>query len=52
LWGLAVAGEEGVSRVLEMLRSELVRALTLCGCSSPNNVSRDLLRFPPTEKPW
>lgn len=52
LWGLAVAGEEGVTRVLEMLRSELVRALTLCGCSSPNDVSRDLLRFPPTEKSW
>lgn len=52
LWGLAVAGEEGVTRVLEMLRSELVRALTLCGCGSPNDVSRDLLRFPPTEKSW
>lgn len=52
LWGLAVAGEEGVTRVLEMLRSELVRALTLCGCASPNDVSCDLLRFPPTEKSW
>jgi 4-hydroxymandelate oxidase len=44
-WGLAVAGEEGVTQVLEMLRSELVRALTLCGCGSPRDVSPDLLRF-------
>ena len=52
LWGLAVGGEKGVNRVLEILRSELVGALTLCGCASPNDVSRDLLRPPPTEKSW
>src|SRR5262249_22762849 len=50
-WGLAAAGEEGVTQVLEMLRSELVRALTLCGCSSPGDVSPDLLRFTRMEEP-
>jgi len=50
-WGLALAGEEGVIRVLEMLRSELVRALTLCGCGSPDDVSPDLLRFRKMEEP-
>jgi len=50
LWGLAVAGQQGVTRVLEMLRSELVRALTLCGCGSPNDVSPDLLRLQREEK--
>src|SRR5215510_2754666 len=50
-WGLALAGEEGVTRVLEMLRSELVRALTLCGCGSPHDVSPDLLRFRQMEEP-
>ena len=44
-WGLAAAGEEGVTQVLEMLRSELVRSLTLCGCGAPGQVSPDLLRF-------
>ena len=44
LWGLAVSGEEGVTQVLEMLRAELQRALTLCGCGSSAEVSRDLVR--------
>jgi 4-hydroxymandelate oxidase len=44
LWGLAVGGEAGVKQVLEMLRSEVDRAFALCGCSSPRDLSRDLLR--------
>jgi isopentenyl diphosphate isomerase/L-lactate dehydrogenase-like FMN-dependent dehydrogenase len=40
LWGLAVAGEEGAFRVLELLRAELERALALCGCASPADVTR------------
>ena len=40
LWGLAHAGEAGVSRVLELLRDEVELALALCGCSSPNAVTR------------
>ena len=44
LWGLSVAGEDGVSLVLEMLRSELLRALAFCGCGSPGEITRDLLR--------
>ncbi|HZI88864.1 MAG TPA: alpha-hydroxy acid oxidase, partial [Candidatus Polarisedimenticolia bacterium] len=32
LWGLAAAGEEGVTRVLEMLRQELALSMALCGC--------------------
>ncbi|MFQ5690418.1 MAG: alpha-hydroxy acid oxidase [Gemmatimonadota bacterium] len=34
LWGLAVDGEAGVSRVLEILRNELDLAMGLCGASS------------------
>ena len=41
LWGLAVAGEAGVARVLELLRAELVNALTLLGAASPIELSRD-----------
>ena len=32
LWGLAVAGEAGVSAVLELYRRELDRIMALCGC--------------------
>ena len=44
LWALAVAGEQGVEDALELLRGELARALTLCGCASPVDVRRDLIR--------
>jgi 4-hydroxymandelate oxidase len=39
LWGLAVAGEEGVRHVLELLRAEISLALTLLGCPSPQAVT-------------
>jgi isopentenyl diphosphate isomerase/L-lactate dehydrogenase-like FMN-dependent dehydrogenase len=40
LWGLAVGGEAGARRVLEILRSELELALCLSGCPSPSAVTR------------
>lgn len=39
VWGLAVAGEDGVLRVLELLREELALALALLGCPSPEAVT-------------
>jgi 4-hydroxymandelate oxidase len=44
LWGLAVAGEEGARRVLELLRDELELALALCGCPAPEAVSQAHVR--------
>jgi 4-hydroxymandelate oxidase len=44
LWGLAVAGESGVTQVLEQLRSELAGALALCGCTSLETVEGRLVR--------
>ena len=41
LWGLAVAGQAGVARVLELLRTELVNALTLLGVGTPAELTRD-----------
>jgi 4-hydroxymandelate oxidase len=41
LWGLAVAGEAGVGRVLELLRVELTNALTLLGVGAPAELTRD-----------
>jgi isopentenyl diphosphate isomerase/L-lactate dehydrogenase-like FMN-dependent dehydrogenase len=40
LWGLAVGGEEGVTHVLELFRSEIELGLSLLGCPSPADVSR------------
>jgi 4-hydroxymandelate oxidase len=43
IWGLAVAGEEGVARVLALLRRELENALALCGCESVQAVGPELI---------
>ena len=41
LWGLAVDGEAGARRVLELLQAEILGALQLIGCTSPADVTRD-----------
>ncbi|MFL5342013.1 MAG: alpha-hydroxy acid oxidase [Gemmataceae bacterium] len=45
LWGLAVGGQLGVERVLEILRYEFDAAMALCGCSGVAKISRDLVRI-------
>jgi isopentenyl diphosphate isomerase/L-lactate dehydrogenase-like FMN-dependent dehydrogenase len=40
LWGLAAAGEEGVTDVLRLLQKEVELGLALLGCASPADVSR------------
>jgi isopentenyl diphosphate isomerase/L-lactate dehydrogenase-like FMN-dependent dehydrogenase len=47
LWGLAAGGAEGAGRVLELLRSEIELALTLCGCASPAEMGRPHVRRAP-----
>jgi 4-hydroxymandelate oxidase len=52
LWGLAAGGEDGLGRVLALLRAEIDLALALCGCSSIAEVAamgRDLVR--PSREP-
>jgi isopentenyl diphosphate isomerase/L-lactate dehydrogenase-like FMN-dependent dehydrogenase len=44
LWGLAVAGEDGVARVLAILRDELVRAMRLAGVPDVAAIPPDLVR--------
>ncbi len=43
LWGLAVAGQEGVERVLAILQRELDTTLALCGCPSVADIGPDLI---------
>jgi isopentenyl diphosphate isomerase/L-lactate dehydrogenase-like FMN-dependent dehydrogenase len=44
VWGLAVAGEEGVTDVLGMFQQEIELGLALLGCTSPADVSRAHVR--------
>lgn len=43
LWGLSVAGEEGVTHIVEILRQEMVRSMGLLGVESVGAISRDLI---------
>ena len=44
VWGLAVDGEHGVSRVLSVLTDEVDHAMALCGAASIDELSPDLVR--------
>ena len=48
LWGLATGGAQGVRAVLDELTDEFVRALTLCGAATPEDITPDLLLRSPT----
>jgi L-lactate dehydrogenase (cytochrome)/(S)-mandelate dehydrogenase len=43
LWGVAVAGEAGVARVLEILTQEIDRVMGLCGVTRIDQIDRSLL---------
>jgi 4-hydroxymandelate oxidase len=47
LWGLAVDGEAGVRRVMELLRDELALAMALCGCPSVADIDHSLVARAP-----
>jgi 4-hydroxymandelate oxidase len=44
LWGLAVDGERGVTRVLRLLMEETDIAMAVCGCPTLTDVNRRLAR--------
>ena len=43
LYGLALQGEEGVRKVLQMLRRELTLAMQLAGCTSLQTITESLI---------
>jgi isopentenyl diphosphate isomerase/L-lactate dehydrogenase-like FMN-dependent dehydrogenase len=43
LYGLAVAGQAGVQRALELLRLEIRRVMAFCGCRSIPEITRELI---------
>ena len=44
-WGLAVGGEEGVYRVLEILREEFDHAMAFCGITNVEGIDRRVLSW-------
>jgi len=50
LWGLAIDGEAGARRVLEMLADELRLALALLGCPDPAALSADHVQRRPAHR--
>ncbi|HMF03706.1 MAG TPA: alpha-hydroxy acid oxidase, partial [Acidimicrobiia bacterium] len=46
LYGLGAAGERGVDRVLEWLRADLARTMTLLGAATVGDLDRSLLDLP------
>jgi L-lactate dehydrogenase (cytochrome) len=47
-YGLAAAGEAGVTRALEILRTDLERTLKLLGCQSVSTLDRTYVNVPPS----
>jgi L-lactate dehydrogenase (cytochrome) len=47
-YGLAAAGEAGVERAIEILRTDLDRTLRLLGCSSIAELDRSYVNVPPS----
>ena len=45
-YGLAAAGEPGVTRAIEILRSDVERTLRLLGCGSVAELNRSYVEFP------
>jgi L-lactate dehydrogenase (cytochrome) len=45
-YGLSAAGEAGVARALEILKSDVERTLKLLGCASVAALDRSFVEFP------
>ncbi|MGI5150811.1 alpha-hydroxy acid oxidase [Plantactinospora sp. CA-294935] len=43
VWGLAARGESGVRQLLDLLRADLVRAMTLAGAVRPTDLAPDMI---------
>jgi 4-hydroxymandelate oxidase len=43
IWGLAVDGDQGAKRVLDILRKDFELTMRLCGCATIEDINKDLL---------
>jgi L-lactate dehydrogenase (cytochrome) len=46
-YGLAAAGEAGVTRAIEILRNDVERTLQLLGCGSVAELNKSYIEYPP-----
>jgi isopentenyl diphosphate isomerase/L-lactate dehydrogenase-like FMN-dependent dehydrogenase len=47
IWGLAVDGQQGARRILDMLRKDFQLAMKQCGCTSVQDIIEALIFNPP-----
>ena len=50
LWGLAVGGKEGIEKVFELLKRELINTMMLAGCKSIKDITEDFIYDFPNQK--
>ena len=43
IWGLAVDGEQGAKRVIDIVRKDFELTMRLCGCATLEDITKDLL---------
>jgi isopentenyl diphosphate isomerase/L-lactate dehydrogenase-like FMN-dependent dehydrogenase len=43
IWGLAVDGQAGAKRILDLLRKDFELTMKLCGCTSLKEITKDLI---------
>jgi len=43
IWGLAVDGDQGAKRVLDILRKDFELTMRLCGCATIEDINKELL---------
>jgi len=46
-YGLAAAGEAGVARAIELLRTDVIRTMKLLGCNSVKALNQSYIDVPP-----
>jgi L-lactate dehydrogenase (cytochrome) len=47
-YGLAAGGEEGVTRAIQILRNDVIRAMKLLGCESVSQLDKSYVTYPPS----
>jgi isopentenyl diphosphate isomerase/L-lactate dehydrogenase-like FMN-dependent dehydrogenase len=50
VYGLSAAGERGVTRVLDVIRSDLVRTMQLLGARSVHDLNRSFIEYSPPRR--
>ena len=43
IWGLAVEGDQGAKRVLDLLRKDFELTMKLCGCTSVQDITKEMI---------